>query len=158
MVDKVPLAVVVGELDGARGPDVRSAVCIPPSWLTHGGELLVTVPRLAQCEPCRGGGCASCNYGGAFKMAGEDEARPPVVLQLPPQTPIPYIVRLPNQGPPSANALEPPGHWYVEVTAGARFSPGVTPQVHEAGKHPPGIVVLVAVALVLTAITCWAVL
>ena len=62
------------------------------------------------------------------------------------------------EGPPSANALEPPGHWYVEVTAGARFSPGVTPQVHEAGKHPPGIVVLVAVALVLTALTCWAVL
>lgn len=156
MAEKQPLGVVVGELDGLRGPDVRSAFCVPRPWLTRGGELLVHVPRLAQCESCRGGGCAVCNYRGAFAMARAEQVRDPVVLQLAPETPVPCVVRLPHQGPPSSD--HPPGHWYVEVTAGSGFSAGVTPRVREVGEHTAGIWPLVLVVLVLTAITCWAVL
>jgi hypothetical protein len=89
-------------------------------------------------------------------MARSEQTRDPVVLQIAPETPVPCVVRLPHQGPPSSE--QPPGHWYVEVTAGAGFSAGVTPRVQEAGEHPPGVWLLLVVALVLTAITCWAVL
>ncbi len=158
MTDKVPLGRVTGDLDGARGPDVRSVITVPVDWLIRGGQLVVAVPRQAACEVCRGGGCETCCYRGAFTLT--DDVRPQTVaVQLPSrgrEEPS-FVVRLPHQGPRCGVAKEEPGHWFLEVVPGARFSPGVSCQL-PASDERLSAVWIVAIACFLAAITCWVVL
>lgn len=158
MADKVALGCVTGELDGPRGPDVRSTITVPGAWLTRGGQLLVAVPRLAACEACRGGGCHTCNYRGAFTLA-EAGTREPVLVQLPSRSSdtSSLVLRLPHQGPRREVENEAPGHWFLEVTPGAHFSPGVSCRVPVSDERL-GAVWLVVFVCLLAALTCWAVL
>lgn len=120
--DKQRLAKVTGELADPRGPDVRSKVTVPAEWLLHGGQLRVSRPRLASCNECRGGGCATCRYQGAFSLSRVDAPE----LSLPAQ-PDPGVltVRLPHLGF-KRDTDEVAGHWLLEVHPGAECSRDVT--------------------------------
>ncbi len=156
MTDKVALGRVTGDLDGPRGPDVRSVITVPVQWLSRGGQLLVAVPRQAACEACRGGGCETCNYRGAFTLT--ENVGQTVTVQLPHRASegSSFVVRLPHQGPRGVENEEP-GHWFLEVVPGTHFSPGVSCQVPASGERL-NAVWLVAIACFLAAITCWVVL
>jgi hypothetical protein len=123
MTDKHTLAKVTGELSGARGPDVRTMITVPASLLLCGGQLLLARPRLASCERCHGGGCATCGYQGAFQLAQETG---PIPLQLPASDATAVVtVRLPHLGF-KRETDEVAGHWLVEVHPGSGCSAGVT--------------------------------
>lgn len=122
MTERHAIAKVTGELEGVRGPDVRTKIAVPREWLERGGTFAVTRPRLVTCEQCGGGGCASCGYQGAFKLL----ANPPHVaeIQLPAnEAPEVVVVRLPHQGVKREDN-ELAGHWLIEVHMGA-LSAGV---------------------------------
>lgn len=123
--EKLALGRVTGELDGDRGADVRSKVTIPEAWFEEGADLLVTRPRLANCERCRGGGCAICDYQGALTLTKGDDAPTVVPVQLPRGQVGPVTVRLPHLGfRRDIDAAS--GHWLLEVHAGPTCGAGVT--------------------------------
>lgn len=130
---KAALGRVTGDLDGDRGPDVRSKVTIPESWFGEGAHLLVTRPRLANCDRCRGGGCAICDYQGALSLARGDAAPMVVPVQLPRGQVGPLTVRLPHLG--GRRDIDTAcGHWLLEVHAGPSCGAGVT-RVAPAGQR-----------------------
>lgn len=131
MSEAQTLAKVTGELAGARGPDVRTKLTVPSEWLLTGGQLMITRPRLASCEQCRGGGCAICNYQGAFALASLGPE--PTPLELPAQASAARLtVRLPHLGF-KRETDEVAGHWLVEVHPGSSCSPGVVRSTHAVG-------------------------
>jgi hypothetical protein len=151
MVDKQTLAKVTGELTGPRGPDVRSRITVPATWIRSGGQLHIARPRLASCEQCSGGGCAVCGYQGAFALSdrGCD-----VCLQLAAQDTAAIVtVRLPNLGVKRENDEEP-GHWLVEVHAGPAFSAGVR-LVETSSGRPSWRGKIVAMAVALAVFWAW---
>lgn len=123
--EKLALGRVTGELDGERGPDVRSKVTIPEAWFAEGAELQVTRPRLANCDRCRGGGCATCDYQGALSLAKGDDLPTIVPVQLPRGQVGPVTVRLPHLGF-RRDIDSVCGHWLLEVHSGATCGAGVT--------------------------------
>src|SRR5690606_33281372 len=91
-------------------------------WLLRGGQFRVSRPRLASCNACRGGGCATCRYQGAFSLPPDVEA-PQISLPAQPEAGV-VTLRLPHLGvqPETDTAA---GHWILEVHPGAECSPGV---------------------------------
>lgn len=125
MADKQVLAKVTGELSASRGPDVRSKIVVPADWLMGGGQLIMTRPRLASCEQCKGGGCAVCDYQGAFTLSSSESCeRVPLRVNAQPTGSV-VTVRLPHLGF-KRETDEAAGHWLVEVHPGSECSPGVT--------------------------------
>lgn len=157
--DRVPLARVTHDLDVERAPDVRTVVTAPAAWLTHGGQLCVAVPRLAQCDACRGGGCERCNYRGAFSRSEVEGAPPSVAIHLPRQDSeaATVVLRLPHQSVFGQVENHPPGHWFIEVQAAADFSSGVTPEMSVTDKRVPVWMIGWALAM-LFIVVCWLVM
>lgn len=157
--DKVTLARVTDDLDVARAPDVRTVVTAPAAWLSQGGRLSVAVPRLAQCDACRGGGCERCNYSGAFSRSEGEEAPSSVVIHLPRRDAeaATVVVRLPHQSVYGRVEDHPPGHWFIEVQSGAGFSPGVTPELSAVDERVPVWMIGWAL-LMLFILVCWLVM
>lgn len=150
MADKQTLAKVTGELSGARGPDVRTKVTVPASLVLRGGRVLIARPRLASCEQCHGGGCATCGYQGAFALSGEAG---PVPLQLPAcDVAAAVTVRLPHLGF-KRETDEVAGHWLVEIQPGSGCSAGVS--VAADARGPNWVWKLVAMVVLLTAFWAW---
>ncbi len=123
---KQPLAKVTAELAGDRGPDVRSRITVPASWLSQGGQLLVTRPRRVTCEKCGGGGCATCDNRGGFGFGDELQSEPVTVCISPHDASSVFTVRLPHLGVRRETDAAA-GHWLLDVHPAPAFSPGVSP-------------------------------
>lgn len=154
---KQPLAKVTAELAGDRGPDVRSKITVPASWLSQGGELRVTRPRRVTCEKCAGGGCANCDNRGGFGF-GDDVSSEPVTVCISPHDASSVVtVRLPHLGVRRETDATA-GHWLLDVYPAPAFSAGVSP-VPTSTRSPGGLGKLVwkilVMVLLLTAFWVW---